>query len=50
MVHILDGVNNDELENKVLIAFQKIGCELSLGGLEVCHRLKKNSDKEVMKF
>ena len=43
-------VNNNELEVKVLIVFQKIGCELSPRDLEACHRLRKNSDRVIVKF
>ena len=32
------------------IFFQKIGCELSPRDLEACHRLRKNSDRVMVKF
>ena len=50
VVGIPDSVNNNELEDKALTVFQKIGCELSFQGLEACNRLKKNSDRVIVKF
>ena len=50
MVGIPDSVNNNELEDNVLTVFQKIGCELSPRDLEASHRLKKNSDRVIVKF
>ena len=50
VVGIPDSVNNNELEDKALTYFQKIGCELSFQGLEACNRLKKNSDRVIVKF
>ena len=45
-----NSVNNNELEDKVLTAFQKIGCELSPWDLEACHQLRKNSYRVIVKF
>ena len=39
VVGIPNSVRNNELEDKVLTVFQKIGCELSPQDLEACHRL-----------
>ena len=50
VVRIPKSVNNNELDDKVLTVFQKIGCELSSRDLEACHQLKKNSDRVIMKF
>ena len=50
MVRIANGVNNSQLEDKVLIVFQKIGCEISPRDLEACHRLRKNSGRVIVKF
>ena len=50
VVGIPNSVNNNELEDKVLTVLQKIGCELSPRDLEVCHRLRKNSDRGIVKF
>ena len=49
VVGIANSVNNNELEDKLLSAFQKIGCKISPRELEACHRLRKNNDR-VMKF
>ena len=48
VVGIPNSVNNNELEDKVLTVFQKIWCELSPRDLEVCHRLRKNSDRVIV--
>ena len=50
VVGIPNSVNKNELEDKVLTVFQKIGCELSPRDLEACHRLRKNSDRVIIKF
>ena len=50
MVRIANSVNNSQLEDKVLIVFQKIGCEISPLDLEACHRLRKNSGRVIVKF
>ena len=47
---IPDSANNKELEDKVLRVFEKTGCELSPRDLEACHRLRKNSDRVMIKF
>ena len=48
MVGIPNSVNNNELEDKVLRVFQRIGCELSPWDLETCHRLRKKSDRVIV--
>ena len=50
VVGIPNSINNNELEDKVLTVFQKIGCELSPRNFEACHRLRKNSDRIIVKF
>ena len=50
VVDIPNSGNNNELENKVLTIFQKIGCELSPRELEACHQLRKNRDRVIVKF
>ena len=50
VVGIPNSINNNELEDKVLTVFQKIGCELSPRDFEACHRLRKNSDRIIVKF
>ena len=49
MVGIPDSVQNNELEDKVLIIFKKIGREVSPSDIEACHRLKKDNDKVIVK-
>ena len=50
VVGIVNSVNNNELEDKVLTVFQKTGCELSPRDPEACHRPSKNSDRVIVKF
>ena len=50
MVGIPNSVKNNELEERVLTVFQKIGCELSPRDFEACHRLRKNSHRVIVKF
>ena len=45
-----NSVNKNELEDQVLTVFKKIGYELSPRDLEACHRLRKNSDRVIVKF
>ena len=44
MVGIPDSFQNNELEDKVLTIFKKIGCEVSLRDIETCHCLKKDNE------
>ena len=50
MVAIPDSVQNNELEDMVLTIFKKIGSEVSPCDIEVCHRLKKDNDRVIVKF
>ena len=50
VVGIPDSVQNNELEDKVLIIFKKIGSEVSPRDIEGCHHLKKDNDKVIVKF
>ena len=50
MVGTPNSVNKNELEDQVLTVFKKIGYELSPRDLEACHRLRKNSDRVIVKF
>ena len=50
VVGIPDSVQNNELEDKVLTIFKKIGSEVSPRDIEACHRLKKDNDKVIVKF
>ena len=50
VVGIPDSVQNNELEDKVLPIFKKIGSEVSPRDTEACHRLKKDNDRVILKF
>ena len=50
VVGIPDSVQNNELEEKVLNIFKKISSEVSPHDIEACHRLKKDSDRVIVKF
>ena len=50
VVGIPDSVQNNELEDKVLTIFKKIGSEVSPRDIESCHRLKKDNDRVTVKF
>ena len=50
MVDIPNSVNNSVLEDKAFTVIRKIGCEISSRDLEVCHRLRKNSDRVIVKL
>ena len=50
VVGIPDSVQNNELEDKVLTIFKKIGSEVSPRDIEACHRLKKDNDRVIVKF
>ena len=50
VVCIPESVQNNELEDKVLTIFKKIGCEVSPRDIEAFHRLKKDNDRAIIKF
>ena len=50
VVSILDSVQNNELEDKVLTIFKKTGSEVSPRGIEGCHRLKKDNNRVIVEF
>ena len=50
VVRIPDSVQNNELEDKVLTIFKKIGSEVSPRDIKACHRLKKENDRVTVKF
>ena len=45
VVGILDSVQNNELEDKVLTIFKKIGSEVSPRDIDAYHRLRKDNDR-----
>ena len=50
VVGIPDSVQNNELEDKVLTVFKKIGSEVSPRDIEAFYRLKKDNDRVIVKF
>ena len=47
---IPSSVSDDNLENKVLKFFHKLGVSINPNNIEACHRIKKDSDRTVVKF
>ena len=43
-------VDDKNLETKVLLIFQKIGCTIDPTTIDDCHRLGKNNDRVVVNF
>ena len=43
-------VDDNLLETKVLSIFEKVGCTIDPGFIDDCHRLRKNSDRVIIKF
>ena len=50
VVGIPDSVQNNELEDKLVTIFKKIGSEVSPRNTEAYHRLKRNNDRVIVKF
>ena len=50
VVGVPDSVKNNELGDKALTIFKKIGSEVSPRDIEACHRLKKDNDRVTVKF
>ena len=47
---IPSSVSDDNLENKVLKIFDKLGVPINPNNIEACHRIKKDSDRTIVKF
>ena len=47
---IPSSVSNDNLENKFLKIFDKLGVPITPNNIEACHRIKKDSDRKIVKF
>ena len=47
---IPSSVPDKELEGKVIEVFDKLGCNVNEHSIEACHRIKKGSDKTIVKF
>lgn len=43
-------VSDNDLEGKVIEVFGKLGVNVKEDGIEACHRIKKGSDKTIVKF
>ena len=43
-------VDDKNLETKVLLIFQRIGCTINPTFIDDCHRLGKNNDRVIVKF
>ena len=50
MAGIPSSVSDDNLENKVLKIFDKLGVPINPNNIEACHRIKKDSDRTIVKF
>ena len=44
------GVEQKDLEGKVLPVLEKIGCKIDPDNIENCHQLSKKSDNVIKKF
>ena len=47
---IPSSVSDGNLENTVLKVFDKLGVQISSENIEACHRIKKDSDRTIVKF
>ena len=47
---IPSSVSDDNLENKVLKIFDKLGVPINPNNIEACHRIKKDSERTIVKF
>ena len=43
-------VSDNNLENKILKIFDKLGVPINPNNIEACHRIKKGSDRTIVKF
>ena len=43
-------VSDENLEDKVLKVVKKLGVEVDADNIEACHRIKKDSDRTIVKF
>ena len=50
MAGIPSSISDHNLENKVLKIFDKLGVPISPNNIEACHRIKKDSDRAIVKF
>ena len=50
IVSIPRSVNDNSLEEKVIQVFEKVGCNIDSGNIEVCHRITKRNGRVILKF
>ena len=50
IVSIPCSVNDNSLEEKVIQVFEKVGCNIDSGNIEVCHRITKRNGRVILKF
>lgn len=50
IVGIPSNVSHQNLENKVIEVFSKVGCNITNENIEACHRINQNSDRTIVKL
>ena len=50
LVGIPSSIEHDQLEDKVVEIFNKVGCNIMKENVEACHRIGKNNDRVIIKF
>ena len=50
LVGIPSSIEHDQLEDKVVEIFNKVGCNIMKEYFEACHQIGKNNDRVIIKF
>ena len=50
MAEIPSSVSDDNLENKVLKMFDRLGVPINPNNIEACHKIEKDFDRTIVKF
>ena len=50
IVGIPSNVSHQNLENKVIEVFSKVGCNITNENIEACHHINQNSDRTIVKL
>ena len=50
IVGIPPSVSHEDLENKVIDIFSKVGCNVANENIEACHRINQKSDRTIVKL
>ena len=50
LVGIPSSIEHDQLEDKVVEIFSKVGCNIKKEYFEACHQIGKNNDRVIIKF